>query len=686
MVSMMTLYEEALLPYTVRPTESRTADRMLQTVHGCDSMSHLQLTIHPIYFFYTDTTICSNEVMRYRGKYFMSKDTTYTERLHTVDGCDSIYQLHLHIKPAFIYERRRSICDNETLIFPEDGRTVWQPGDRIPEMYDHIDFSYVTVEGCDSIYRYYVTVNKTYFFSDRATLCSNDSVLIQGEHYVGPHILFDVEHYYQPFDTVFVDSLKTVTCENCMNGVGCDSIYRLDVHVLPQYYHLDKDTICANQSVTWREHTYADLTPGFYSFKDSFQTKEYQCDSVYEFQLVVWSDYYDAVTDTICADETYEWQERLFRDIEPGTHFYYDSLTSIHGCDSVYHLYLTVLDTTFEVNYDTICYNDTLHVLDHLYTQPGDYKDTTLNAVGCHHFIYTHLAIIPPTVPTVWTDSMCSQEQAFDLYYTYTSHDPVAFSLYYDSLGHAMGFEDMIDVPVTEYTNPMIITVPTPLRDNDRTKYPRPDNYAIHLVLDNGFCQRPMEDCFADTTFVMSYPAWLLEQRYGDVIALLNEQYNGGYQWTEYQWYQGDSMLVGQTLPYLYIPTGLDVGEQYHVRLTRNGEEEDFQTCPILVGANPIGDTYAPTMGYLAVTPTCVVTGHPYVHILSRKDGMYRITTTEGRFVKEDVFRADVTEVEVPSTEGMYIIQLWSNDTPEEPYRAIKILVRERCETCDTSF
>ena len=669
-----------------KDTLMRFAERMLTTVDGCDSLSRLALTIHPTYFYYTDTIMCSNYIMRYRGKYFHSHDTTYTEVLKTADGlCDSIYQLHLHIKPAFIYERRRSICDNETLICPEDGRTVWKPGDRIPDPYDNIDFSYFTQQGCDSIYRYYVTVNKTYLFEESATLCSNDSFLLQGDHYVGAHILYDVDSYHLPFDTVFTDSLKTTTCKNCMNGVGCDSVYRLQAHILPQYYHLDKDTICANKSVTWRGNTYSDLTPGFYSFKDSFQTKEYGCDSVYEFQLVVWSDFFADTTVTMCADESFVWLDSTMQNIQPGEYFIYDSLRTSNGCDSVYHLYLTVLDTTMEVNYDTICYFDTLHVLDHIYTEPGDYKDTTLNEWGCHHFIYTHLAIIPPTIPTAWADSMCSEENAFDIYYTYTSHKPITYSLYYDSLGHEMGFEDLIDVPITEYTDTMTITIPTPLRDGDRTQYPRPDIYGFRLILDNGFCQRPMQDCYTDSTFIMNYPAWLLEQRHGDVIAILNEQYNGGYTWSEFQWYLGDSLLIGQTQPYLYIPTGLSIGKEYHVRLTRENETRDFQTCPITAVGNPIVDDYAPTMGYLAVTPTCVLPGNPVINILSRKDGAYRITTSNGHLVTQGVFRADVTPVSLPSTTGMYIVQLWSADTPEEPYRAIKVLVREQCPICDIS-
>ena len=134
-----------------------------------------------------------------------------------------------------------------------------------------------------------------------------------------------------------------------------------------------------------------------------------------------------------------------------------------------------------------------------------------------------------------------------------------------------------------------------------------------------------------------------------------------------------------QNKPYLHLPDGLVPGATYHVELQREGEELLFPTCAIEAHANVIDNDFAPTMGYLSVTPTYVCTAHPYTYILSRKDGSYRVTSAEGMFVSEGVFRADVTEIEVPQKEGMYIVQLWSNDTPEEPYRAIKILVNSKC-------
>jgi hypothetical protein len=203
-------------------------------------------------------------------------------------------------------------------------------------------------------------------------------------------------------------------------------------------------------------------------------------------------------------------------------------------------------------------------------------------------------------------------------------------------------------------------------------------------VLDNGICTNP-DLCSTDTSIVLSYPSWITQQRFGDVIALYNEKYNGGYYWSHYQWYHGDTLLVGETHEYLYVPTGLVVGDQYHVRLTREGEVQDFQTCPITIVADPIVEDFAPTMGYLSVVPTCVCADNSVAYILSRKDGMYRVTYNGG-LVKEGVFRADVTEVPLRNVEGIYVFQLWSPDTPEEPYRCIKVLVSKKCPNYDIPF
>ena len=674
------------MPGVRKDTMLRVLSHTLQTYEGCDSVVTYQVVIHPTYRFVDSDKGCAGFAIEWRGETISGTGTYYDRLLTDQWECDSVYELDFYVKPFKSISIYDQVCENHTYwhrdtvgetVFSED---VWHPGAYRPdpEKGEHINVHFKGADGCDSIvYQYYLDICRVYIHdAETDGICSGDTFYsAELDHAWGKFAYeFDTDTFVLPYDTVFRDTLSTVR--------GCDSIYNLYAHVFPAYRHIDHDTICSNGTYVWAardarpDSLLTELEPGLHYLRDSFLTLD-GCDSIYEMQLIVNTAYLEVDSIKLCADETLFWHGFYYEHMTPGEYFEQISQLSIHGCDSIHQLYLFVKDTTNQFDTATICIGDSLYVLEHLYMEAGDYKDTTLNEDGCHHFIYTHINVIPPTVPTVWAeDPMCPSETAFDLYYTYTSADPISYSLYFDSVGQSMGFEDMIDVPITEYSNPMVISVPIPYRDGNRTQYPRPNDYNVHLVLDNGICQHPEADCFVDSTFTMNYPKWLTEQRFGDVIALLNEHFNGGYVWTSYQWYLGDSMLVGQTLPYLYEPMGLHVGEQYHVVLTREGEEVAFPTCPITIVTNPVPDDKAPTMGYLSVTPTYIVSGNPRVHILSRKDGTYRVTSGgSGQLVTQGVFRADVTEVVLPAVPGVYIFQLWSSDTPEEPYRCIKVIM-----------
>lgn len=662
-------------------------DTMLTSVHGCDSLVHLSLTVSKSYLFPHQERICSGEVYSWRDGIY-NESGVYYDSLTTQDGCDSVYALELYKKPLLLITTFDTICDDEryehidTLWYTNNTHSlvntlIWEPGMKIPQSYTDVIFRSIA-EDCDSIiYRYYLSIQKTYLFQDTAQICSNEPIEIRGIRYTGYEFEYEPGDYHAPFDTLMRITYST--------AAGCDSVFELYATIYPAYRHADYMTICENEVLDWEGQHFEGLKAGDYVFRNE-NTTIFGCDSIYELQLHVTPAWFYEETQTKCADDDFSWHGLNLSNVPPGSYFYYDSAKTVtNGCDSVYHLYLTVIDTTSEVNYDSICWTDTLFVGTHQYTQPGHYIDTVYNEWGCSHYIHTYLAVIDPTVPKAWVDSICADDSAYELFYTYTGHDPVAYSVYYDEEGHLYGFEDVIDEPITRQEELSVLTIPMPLRDNDSTKYPKPNYYNIRLVLDNGICIHK-ELCTTDTSVVLSYPSWITRQRFGDAIALYNEKYNGGYYWSSYQWYHGDTLLVGETHEYLYIPSGLVVGDQYHVRLTRVGETIDFQTCPITIVKDPIINDFSPTMKYLSVVPTCIVTGHPIAYILSRKGGKYRITTIQGSFVDEGHFEADVTEVELPSILGMYIVQLWSPETPEEPYRNIKVLVSDKCETCNTPF
>ena len=662
------------LPTGAKDTTFITRTYSLTTVDGCDSTIYLHLTIHPTYEFRDNAEICYGSYFEWRGKYYNATGIYFDNQPTQKWGCDSTYILELYVKPAVIVPLYRNICDNETFVHTdtlwytngnhtEVNTLVWKPGMTIPDTYTDVIFK--GADGCDSIiYRYFLTINKTYYSEETATLCSNEGYFSpQSSHYWNMHTEYGMQHSMPTTDTTIVDSLTTVA--------GCDSIFILHAHILPAYRNVEYDTICSNVEWQWRKTHYMSLSAGEHIYYDSLRTG-LGCDSIYEMRLTVYPSYFSETHDTICANGTYLFHGQTLDQ----TGFYYDSLTTIHSCDSVYHLYLTVLDTTAEFIIDTICTADTFYLHNQPITEPGQYKDTTTNVFGCDHYTYLNLTKVPPTIPTAWTDLLCADDKAYELYVSYTGETPIAYSLYYDDFGHEQGFEDIEDMPIdiTQIKKQqLVLSLPMPDNEGDRTHYPRPDHYPIRLVLDNGLC-RDLSYYACDTNIVFSYPSWLTEQRFRDVIAILSPKYNGGYTFDDYQWYKGDTMLIGETHEYLYIPRELDVDASYHVCLTRTGETESYQTCPVIVFADPI-DTIAPAMGYLSVVPTYVVKGHPLVSILSRHEGTYTIYSSTGRLLDGGTFTPDVTEVMLPAVNGVYVFQLISEQTPEEPRRTIKVIV-----------
>ena len=683
-----------MLDATRKDTLYFERDRAVRTANGCDLRMHYHLTVHPTYEYITRAQICNDETYEWRGKIYAKSgvffDSLQTDHWH----CDSVYVLELFKRPIKHWFRHDTICDNMTLMhvdtiwydekrFATTEHIVWKPGE--PRA-DSIHIRVRTADGmCDSIiYHYYLKIHRTYRTFDTASVCSAFPYMTEEHTYTGFEREYDTDRFVLPYDTTIIDSLATI--------YGCDSIYHLHATIYPTYRHRDTITICDDEAADWRNHHYVGnwfgnvfgdgLTAGEHIFRDSLQTHDLGCDSIYELHLFVQPTYLFVDQITKCADEDLTWRGFNLDHIAVGDHFYYDSLTTVHyGCDSVYHLYLTVLDTTYEVRHDSICLSESYDLHGVLLSEPGFYKDTTLNAWGCHHFTYLYLYVIPPTVPTAWADSICADDNAYELYYTYTGIlDPIGFTVTYDDFGHYYGFRDttgLIETPDQLH----VLTIPMPWRDEDYHNYPRPDYYTIRLTLDNGVCTNP-DLCSTDTSIVLSYPSWVTEQRFRDVIAILSTDYNGGYTFSHYQWYRNGQPIPGEVLPYLYIPRELERDTtEYYVRVIREGETQDFQTCPIRIYDDYGTDTIAPYRGYMSVVPTYVSVKNPVISILSRSECVCEVYTTGGNRIVGPVtynpaIDSSAKEVPLPSLAGMYIVVLSSNN-PDESRRTIKVIVTE---------
>ena len=296
----------------------------LQTKAGCDSIYTLTLTVKAIaYSFDEEQTVCQNEEATWHEKVLPTAQAGTVivyDSLKSVYNTDSVYRLELTVLPAYAFSEEQTIDMGETYTWR--GHTY---ENLTPGVYTYKD-EFQTQAGCDSIYILTLTVNAiAYWFNEEQTVCQNEEATWHEK----------VLPTAQAGTVIVYDSLKSV--------YNTDSVYRLELTVLPAYAFSEEQTIDMGETYTWRDHTYADLTPGVHTYKDEFQTQA-GCDSIYILTLTVNAIAYSFDEEqTVCQREEATWHGKALPTAQAGTVIVYDSLKSVYNTDSVYRLELTVL-------------------------------------------------------------------------------------------------------------------------------------------------------------------------------------------------------------------------------------------------------------------------------------------------------------------------------------------------------
>lgn len=119
---------------------------------GCDSVIHLNLTVHPAYHFYDHDTICNGDTILYHGIPAFDS-ATYVKRLRTVLNCDSSYHLSLTLYPRYEFRDTVLLCPRQPYTYH----------DSIHYAPSTLRDTYQTIHGCDSLYLISLTLRDSLF-------------------------------------------------------------------------------------------------------------------------------------------------------------------------------------------------------------------------------------------------------------------------------------------------------------------------------------------------------------------------------------------------------------------------------------------------------------------------------------------------------------------------------------------
>ena len=199
-------------------------------------------------------------------------------------------------------------------------------------------------------------------------------------------------------------------------------------------YHIDTTkNICLGDSVLFNGKYYKET--GFYY--DTLQTG-LGCDSIIAFHLVVHFPE-TSIYDTICLGDSILFGGKYYNQ----TGIYTDSLKMVWGCDSIVNLHLLVSFSDTNL-YDTICSSDSVLFGGKYYNQTGIYVDTFQMAFGCDSIATLNLLVNVSNDKIIY-DTICVSNLPYQLY-----GFNVSDSGYYSrTIANAVGCDSLISLYLT---------------------------------------------------------------------------------------------------------------------------------------------------------------------------------------------------------------------------------------------
>lgn len=205
--------------------------------------------------------------------------------------------------------------------------------------------------------------------------------------------------------------------------------------------------------------------------------------------------------------------------------------------------------------------------------------------------------------------------QSFDLIFGAQDKNNFKFE---NIMGGRIGNDGIIRVPVPHGTN--------------KTEYVRPDIYTATLTVHPNVGN----DTVVNFTFRVLYPSWVIRQQWNDVMAVLNKDYNGGYDIAKVRWFKGEGTEMagrGAHNSYLYVGPydKLETGVPYWAELTRNDDGRAICTCALL--AQTLQDNAPKKVESIELTsPSKDFTP---IHLKANIAGYYTIYTIEGATITQ---------------------------------------------------
>ncbi len=525
---------------------------------------HVYLTIRGRSFINEDLgydTVCPGDSVRMERTY--ARQAGWNYEVVWGDGNDAtpdtVYRLYLHHHPTYREEVCRVAVERDSLPYIHGGDTIWRFGDTELRRY-------LTVHGCDSIQ--YLRLDTLYVhrerhFHDTLEGCVGDTLRWRGRTISQPGAYAD-------------------TVRDPYRG-GTDSIYHLRADIYPSHSQSYTDS-CYIEELP---HTVGGRPMADFGQRTGHYLTAHGCDSTVSYELLRrWRHYrvqvkvrgegVSDVTDTTLREDGFLWItltatpcHRLDslrvdgRDVPPQSRCLLENLEGDCMVEAVFaarpsagELELEVCADSLPVYYSGVPYGEGLHEV-RLSTAEGCDSVLRLRVSGRENTAM--ISVLDTIAP------LCGESE-IRFTYAVEAGSPRRLRVAFDDAARASGFRDTA-LAVGGGGGKVILPLPENVA---------PDRYGLCLYQTDG------AGCSAQAgslTFEARYPSGVIVQKWDDVLSVLSPEYNGGYEFSGYQWYRNGEALAGATGPYYTTGEYLRTGDEYAVLLERASDGLRLLSC-----------------------------------------------------------------------------------------------------------
>ena len=377
-------------------------ERFLQSIHGCDSIYRLHLTVKEHVYMDTLFTLCDEESLTFHGK-------TYVNAGEYLDAYtnDTTYRITIVKHPSQVY-LQTGVLDRTHPYYWQyilDGEaktdTIYEAG-----VYEHTSLNQTT--GCNDTYRLVLTKDETtYHFIETATVCENERFDWRGRTELNRQGIGQTIHYFDKYRT----------------KADQDSIYELILTVNPVPRIVRTIPFCG--SYEWKGKTYTESE----TIIDTLTSIRYNCDSIVTTILKKGVPVIHHDTISIVTGETLTWHGMT---ITGEGNYQYIQHTEYDGCDDTYVLHVNEKEPAHAQNtkseWTSICQGDGYPWHDKTYYNSGIYYDTIKTAGGEIDSLYILYLTVNKTYtaserisfvsfPVVYRDSLIQAPGAYEFHY-----------------------------------------------------------------------------------------------------------------------------------------------------------------------------------------------------------------------------------------------------------------------------